>query len=441
METSLIFNEDTFSLGVPFVKVNTKTRTVSGFATLDNIDQAGEILDSAASKEAFRKWIGNIREMHQKKAVGKAIDIVEKQYEVDGTTYNGIYITAKISKGAEDTWQKVLDGTLAGFSVGGAVFEKERGMVKSGDTEREVWIIKKYALNEVSLVDSPCNQLALVSLVKSIDGVLEVDEDLLADTEVEVDELEKGYIPHGDFVDYTPELSSVVAALEGYRDAAIAAKDDRTASHVSETLAYFRCKEGCETEEANHIERNKKIEEALGKDLEVEGETMEKTEEGLQNNETSDNSSNMLLTNEEKGWLRKLAEKILGDKPTSESEGIVPTEEVVKEGDVTSDMNTEGVEELVKGQIEGLSSSVDEKFNQIGESLVKVTEALEAVAKSTDLDELKTELEGLKGRLEVVETSGGMKKSNDDASEEKLEKSTGFWSDSIVPEFLKKNTK
>src|SRR5690606_18678150 len=102
MEAQLVVDNDNFTLGVPFVKINEPERTVAGFATLDNIDQAGDILDAEASKEAFSKWIGNIREMHDKKAVGKAIEMVEKEYNApDGNTYNGIWIKAKISKGAE----------------------------------------------------------------------------------------------------------------------------------------------------------------------------------------------------------------------------------------------------------------------------------------------------------------------------------------------------
>ena len=45
MEAQLMVDNDTFTLGVPFVKINAQKRTVSGFATLDNVDQAGEIVD------------------------------------------------------------------------------------------------------------------------------------------------------------------------------------------------------------------------------------------------------------------------------------------------------------------------------------------------------------------------------------------------------------
>jgi len=83
-ETNLELNDDgSFELGVPLIKIDVKKRIVGGFATLDNLDQAGDILDADASTEAFANWFGNIREMHQKKAVGKAVDWRQDTYTDD----------------------------------------------------------------------------------------------------------------------------------------------------------------------------------------------------------------------------------------------------------------------------------------------------------------------------------------------------------------------
>src|ERR1051325_1626725 len=185
MDAEIFISDDTLQFGIPFVKINTEKRTVEGFATLDNVDKSGEIVDYAASQEAFNAWPGNIREMHQKVAVGKALSVSEDTYtDKDGTTYNGIWVKARISKGAEDTWQKVLDGTLSGFSIGGAIKEKKRELQKFDGGVREVWRITKYALGELSLVDNPCNALASLSLAKSIDGLLTV-EDIVDEGELE----------------------------------------------------------------------------------------------------------------------------------------------------------------------------------------------------------------------------------------------------------------
>lgn len=52
------------NLSVPFTKVNREKRTVSGFATLDNIDQTNDVVTAEASVKAFENFRGNIREMH-----------------------------------------------------------------------------------------------------------------------------------------------------------------------------------------------------------------------------------------------------------------------------------------------------------------------------------------------------------------------------------------
>jgi hypothetical protein len=156
---------DTIAFGVPFTKVNVKERTVEGFATLDNVDKAFDVVDSKASEEAFSSWMGNIREMHGPKAVGSAVTIEKKTLEKDGRVYTGIWVKSRISKGAPDTWEKVLDGTLKGYSIGGKVLERRPDIVKASDgkyAEARVNRITKYILAELSVVDNPMNPLAML---------------------------------------------------------------------------------------------------------------------------------------------------------------------------------------------------------------------------------------------------------------------------------------
>ena len=112
-------NGNNLHLSVPFTKVNREKRTVSGFATLDNVDQTGDVVTSEASMKAFERFRGNLREMHQPVAVGKVVSFKPETYYDPASKefYNGVYVTSYISKGAQDTWEKVLDGTLAGFSM------------------------------------------------------------------------------------------------------------------------------------------------------------------------------------------------------------------------------------------------------------------------------------------------------------------------------------
>lgn len=156
-----------FRLAMPFVKVDKEKRIVSGFATTEDVDKQNEVVDYAASKEAFKDWTGNIREMHEPKAVGKAVS-----WRPDDE-HKGVYVDAYVSKGAEDTWQKILDGTLKGFSIGGQTVNKIQQIVKDAESgsQKHVTRITKYKLTELSLVDNPANPEATFELVKFVDGV------------------------------------------------------------------------------------------------------------------------------------------------------------------------------------------------------------------------------------------------------------------------------
>jgi hypothetical protein len=120
---------------------------------------------------AFAKFRGNIREMHQPSAVGKMISFKEEKYfdPESKKFYKGIYVSTYISKGAQDAWEKVLDGTYTGFSIGGRMNKWDDAY---DDTmEKQIRIIKDYDLIELSLVDSPANQFASIMSVEKVDGV------------------------------------------------------------------------------------------------------------------------------------------------------------------------------------------------------------------------------------------------------------------------------
>ena len=162
------------SLAFPIAKVDKENRTVSGFATLDNYDRHGDRVTSDASKKAFERFRGNIREMHQPIAVGKVLSFNEEDYydAESGQNYKGVFVNVYVSKGAQDTWEKVLDGTLTGFSIGGNIIQAsmEKGTSEEDD---EVRVIEEYDLHELSLVDSPANPLAnIFSIQKSGDDLI-----------------------------------------------------------------------------------------------------------------------------------------------------------------------------------------------------------------------------------------------------------------------------
>ena len=159
-------------LSMPIAKIDIERRIVSGFATLDNIDRQGDIVPSSASVKAFEEFRGNIREMHDdKKAVGKLVSFKEDSFydQETGKLYKGVFVSTYVSKGAQDTWEKVLDGTLTGFSIGGSVKDYEDTFDEN--TNKSIRIIKDYDLFELSLVDNPANQYAnVISIEKGHAG-------------------------------------------------------------------------------------------------------------------------------------------------------------------------------------------------------------------------------------------------------------------------------
>jgi hypothetical protein len=155
----------------PFQKINQEQRIVTGIATADNPDLVDDVVNFDASVEAFSNWVGNIREMHSPVAVGKLVDWKKVPVQHEGETYQGIEVSVYISKGAESTWQKILDGTLRGFSIGGYVKDSKKKL--SEKLNRQINEITQYTLGELSVVDNPCNPAGMFAMIKSVDGQLE----------------------------------------------------------------------------------------------------------------------------------------------------------------------------------------------------------------------------------------------------------------------------
>jgi archaellum component FlaC len=161
---------DNVRLSMPIGKVDIERRMVSGFATLDNIDKQGDIVTTESSINAFKNFRGNLREMHQPSAVGKIVSFKEDRYFDPNTKkfYSGVYVSAYVSKGAQDAWEKVLDGTYTGFSIGGNI--KTWDDAFNEEMDKSIRVIKEYDLFELSLVDSPANQFANIVSIEKQNG-------------------------------------------------------------------------------------------------------------------------------------------------------------------------------------------------------------------------------------------------------------------------------
>ena len=184
-------SDDHAFMYVPINRIDKDRWEVEGQATSDDIDHYETIFDYDSSKRAFNTWRGNIREMHNpNKAVGHALEITPH----DET--RTIDVKAFVSKGAPDTWQKVLDGTLTGFSIG-----VPQGKFKTKMVERNGKNVKMYydhQLAELSLVDNPGSPGCTIAVVRA-DGVatdvLDDSTEAAEEPPITADDIERKSVP------------------------------------------------------------------------------------------------------------------------------------------------------------------------------------------------------------------------------------------------------
>ncbi len=153
------------------------TITVYGKAAGPELDKDQQILDPAwLAREMpawFRQW-GNIREMHQASAIGKAVELDAKD--------DDYFLTARIVDPA--AVRKVEEGVLQGWSVG----VKRPRIVK--DVRAPGGRVVGGKIVENSLVDNPCNDTCKLVLAKAAGtgepAELEAVEELHEETAVGV---------------------------------------------------------------------------------------------------------------------------------------------------------------------------------------------------------------------------------------------------------------
>jgi hypothetical protein len=168
---------DRHVMSLPLVRIDALKREVWGQATAEVPDSYGTIF--GFYPEAWTKWRGNIREQHDpKKAVGKAVDISPDPDE------RAIYVGSRVSRGAQDTWLKVEDNVLTGYSAS-IIPDPEFGndikrWPKKLYQGKEYPYLPRYTVAELSLVDNPacpgCN-IAIVRADGFATDVLDVTED------------------------------------------------------------------------------------------------------------------------------------------------------------------------------------------------------------------------------------------------------------------------
>ena len=422
------------NLSVPFTKVNREKRTVSGFATLDNVDQTGDVVTAEASVKAFESFRGNIREMHGSLAVGKMVSFKPETF-YDPTTkefYNGVYVTAYISKGAQDSWEKVLDGTLSGFSIGGKIKESDNEVNKA--TGKTVRFIKDYELMELSIVYSPANELCNILSIQKVNGQ---------------------YIAKGIAVDvvtenifYCEDSNSVFISTEKTYDSPVSGKPAQLIGWV-ESSDVNKAKEIDKILDAyKHSRFTLPDTQKIAKQANAEG-----------GNEMSDNTENVVAEDVAVDAAVEVAVEetavVAEDAATAEAPAEdavaedVPAETLEKAAEVSEDKVDEPDFAKMLGDLKGFFSETLNKASEANAAQVTtIQETVEAFSKSVDariselaeqhtvlssaVNDIKSTIDGVQKRVDAVESETAIKKSSDLGRSEEVTIKKSKWNGSFL---------
>lgn len=422
---------DNITLSVPFTKVNREKRTVSGFATLDNVDQTGDVVTSEASMKAFENFRGNLREMHQPVAVGKIVSFKPETYYDPASKefYNGVYVDAYISKGAQDTWEKVLDGTLAGFSIGGKIIESDNEVNKA--TGKTVRFIKDYALMELSIVDSPANELCNILSISKMNGQL-VFKGMAADIVTEN-------------IFYCNESDSVFISTESSYDSPVTGKPATLIGWV-ESNDVNKAKEIDKILDLHKKSRLSTPETQIAKQADIEG-----------GKEVSDNTENVVA--EDAVAPEATVEDTAAVAPAEEAPAVeeAPADAVVdasaetleKAADVSEVMVDEPDFAKMLGDLKGFFSETLNKASEANAAQVSlIKDTVETFSKSVDgriselaeqhtalskaVEDIKNTIDGVEKRVDAVESETAIKKSSDLGGSQEVTIKKSKWNGSFL---------
>lgn len=173
----VIQTSDRPSMSLPLVRIDTAKREVWGQATAEVPDSYGTIF--GYYPEAWKTWRGNVREQHDgKKAVGRRVELECNDQE------RAIYVGTRVSRGAQDTWLKVEDNVLTGYSAS-IIPDPEFGpdpkrWPKKEYNGKQYPYLPRYTVAELSLVDNPACPGCNIQIVRA-DGfateVLDLSEE------------------------------------------------------------------------------------------------------------------------------------------------------------------------------------------------------------------------------------------------------------------------
>ena len=395
---------DNVRLSMPFGKVDIEKRIVSGFASLDNVDKQFDIVTTEASMSAFAKFRGNIREMHQPSAVGKMISFKEEKYfdPESKKFYKGIYVSTYISKGAQDAWEKVLDGTYTGFSIGGRMNKWDDAY--NEELDKSIRIIKDYDLVELSLVDSPANQFASIMSVEKVDGVNTIKGDI-ANTVVEnvfYDE-ETGIVLTSDEETYLSPVSGNEMKNIGFVE-----KNDSDKADMIKFLVDSA--KGINTSKINK-EVSPMTEGTTVLDAPVAEETTQVSAEVTPEAQPTEAVEKVLEVEAPVAEAEK-SDSIVEDSATSS------TEDAIQNLEAPVAENAAKADEVIANAITEIKDSVTNAFGDLTATLKSLSDEVANIKKSldattTDVNQIKGTFNEIGKRVDSVEKDTAFRKSGD----------------------------
>lgn len=407
----------------PVSLIKNEERVVVGVATADNVDKSGDVVDFSASMTAFKNWQGNIREMHQPLAVGKAVGHRPVEINEGGSTYRGVEVSAYISKGAEDTWQKVLDGTLGAFSIGGRILERKEDETRKFRGQ-PVSVVTKYELGELSLVDNPANPVANITLIKSDDEGLSY---ALAIDETECHTVGDTTVCITDNTIKSTECDCNVTKNlhnKNYSDMVTYMEDTDVLTASDETPSNDGAFEGAELEDK--ISLLQRFLTWMSDPANAESDTIVDSDE--------DDVEKITAEVEEIALVAEINEGDDIDMNIDEltvALGTVIDEKLASHSEASAAQVETLIEEKLASAINAMTEKQEELTAKVDESTKSVTDSLDVI----------------NTRVETVENAGAIKKSVDETDEEEdvvakaAEKSApeSFWGNLFLPQDLIKS--
>jgi len=402
---------DNVRLSMPIGKIDVERRMVSGFATLDNVDRQNDIVTTESSITAFKNFRGNLREMHQPSAVGKIVSFKEDKYFDPSTKkfYSGVYVSAYVSKGAQNAWEKVLDGTYTGFSIGGNI--KEWDDAYDEKIDKTIRVIKTYELSELSLVDNPANQFANIVSIEKINGQNVVDG-YLSKTEIEnvFWDSENGIVMVSDSDSATSPVNGNVMQNIGFIE-----KNDKDTEKLIKFLVDS-------AKGINTIKITKEVNP-------MTESTSAVLETAVENAEVAPEAQAAEVVAEATAIVADVAETpaVVEEAPAVEETAIAKSDDASAESSVAKaavevenvvEKSVTDVKEEVAKAVSEINNSLTNAFGDLAATIKSLNEKVTAVTKSletvtSDVNGIKSNFNEFGKRVDLVEQDTAFRKSGD----------------------------